>query len=88
MATNQSPEKPVWEGFALLGLRLTRSIVEIADVQTKRLEQQVTARADEFYIRQEAVEEPKRRAIHLISSLFDDVMDRLRKDEDDGERET
>lgn len=83
MATRNSPDKPVWEGFALLGLRLTRSLVEIADVQTKRLEQEVTARADDFYTKQEAVEEPKRRAIHMISSLFDDVMDRLRKDDED-----
>ena len=83
MASNNSPDKPVWEGFALLGLRLTRSFVEIADVQTKRLEQEVAFRADDFYSQQEAVEEPKRRAIHMISSLFDDVMDRLRKDDDD-----
>lgn len=82
MSTNNS-DKPVWEGFALLGLRLTRSLVEIADVQTKRIEQEVTHRADDFYAKQEAVEEPKRRAIHMISSLFDDVMDRLRKDDED-----
>jgi hypothetical protein len=81
---SSSNDKPVWEGFALLGLRLTRSVTEIADTQVKRIEQEVTARADEFYARREVTEEPKRRAIHLIGSLFDEVMDRLRKD-DDGE---
>jgi hypothetical protein len=83
--TTPSNDKHVWEGFALLGLRLTRSVTEIADTQVKRIEQEVTMRADEFYARREATEEPKRRAIHLISSLFDDVMDRLRKEDEDGE---
>lgn len=80
---SDSGDKPVWEGFALLGLRLTRSLTEIADIQAKRIESELSARADDFYVRRDALDEPKRQAIHLISSLFDDVMDRLRKEDDE-----
>jgi hypothetical protein len=71
-------ERPIWEGFALLGLRLTRSVVEIVDVQTKRLEQDVSDRADHFYAERESDEMPMQRAVYMISSVFDEVMDRLR----------
>ena len=84
---SDSNKKPVWEGFALLGLRLARSIAEIADTQTQRVSKSVEARVDTFYTERDAVEEPRRRAIHMVSSLFDETMDRLaqlgRKSEDD-----